>query len=300
MSKLTLQQYSDHVGQEEIQFPDRVAKNKFVEAMNKRAKQIGMSNTNFVEPAGYPSTNEHVMSTGDMVKLVIQASGYKELARVWNKKSYTFQIEGKNARELTIDTTVSSDLIEYDYYIFGGKTGSISGSGEISGYHLVLVTSAPNGNRFVASVRNASSASDRFKEMKKTLDNAKLLLNDRGAVTQDINAESSAVSLMPLHNPFSYEQYDIPLLFSKNADEPGHPASVTKVMSAILFLDYLHELDEKIVFKSSDLVPGSGSYFKEGDIITLKDALYCMMLPSSNQATHAVARVVGNKMLNKQ
>ena len=58
--------------------------------MNKKAKQIGMTHSHFIEPAGFPSTIEHTMSTRDMVKMVIYASKYKELTSIWNEKSYTF------------------------------------------------------------------------------------------------------------------------------------------------------------------------------------------------------------------
>ena len=38
-----------------------------------------MTNSNFIEPAGFPSTIEHTMSTRDMVKMVIHALGIKFL-----------------------------------------------------------------------------------------------------------------------------------------------------------------------------------------------------------------------------
>ena len=80
----------------------------------------------------------------------------------------------------------------------------------------------------------------------------------------DIDSDSVAVCLMPLHNPFPSENDAIPLIYSKNADVPGHPASVTKVMNAITALDYLTDLDEKIVFQESDITPGMGSHFNGG------------------------------------
>ena len=274
-------------------------KNIFIEKMNKKAKQIGMDHSYFIECTGFPSTIEQVMTTRDMLKMVIHASGYKELAGIWNKKSYTMNIDGNNARELTINTTATSSIIEDEYTIFGGKTGGIWGTNEIDGYHMVLITNAPNERRFVSAIRGASTEDRRFNDLKTALDNAKLLLNDPNATVNDIVSESVAVCLMPLHNSFSYENDDIPLIFSKNADVPGHPASVTKVMNAITALDYLVDLDEKIVLQKSDITPGMGDYFNAGDIITLRDALYGMMLPSSNTCATAVARITGEKIYQK-
>ena len=274
----------------------KAAKKIFIKEMNKKAKQIGMDDSYFVEPAGFPSTIEQVMTTRDMLKMVIHALGYKEIAGIWNKKSYTMNIGGNNARELTIHTTVTSPIIENEYEIFGGKTGSIWGTNEIDGHHMVLMTNAPNGRRFVSAIRGASTSDRRFNDLKTALDNAALLLDDPNATVSDIDSESVAVCLMPLHNPFPSENDAIPLIYSKNADVPGHPASVTKVMNAITALDYLTDLDEKIVFQESDITPGMGSHFNGGDMITLRDALYGMMLPSSNTCATAVARITGEKV----
>ncbi|HPZ43222.1 MAG TPA: serine hydrolase [Bacillota bacterium] len=276
-----------------------LAINTFIEQMNKKAKQIGMTNSNFIEPAGFPSTIEHTMSTRDMVKMAIHASGYKVLTEIWNKKSYKFKIEGNNPREITIKTTVSLPVIEKDYYIYGGKTGEIWGTNEIDGYHMVLITSAPNGRRFVVALRGASTAEERCNDLKTSLDNAKLLLNKPDETVSDISSDSVSVCLMPLGNPFSYGQYDIPLIYSKNADKPGHPASVTKVMTAITALDYMTNLDEKIVVQESDITFGMGNYFNIGDIITFRDALYSMMLPSSNTCATAVARTAGERIYQR-
>jgi len=277
--------------------PAELARTAFIQEMNKKAKQIGMTNSHFIEPAGFPSTVEHTMSARDMVKMTIHASRYQELANIWNKKSYAFSIEGDNPREITIDTTVTLPMIEEDYYIFGGKTGGIRGTDVIDGYHMVLITNAPHGRRFVAAIRGALTPEQCCKDLKTSLDNAKMLLNNSKETVGDIASESVAVCLMPLHN--SCEQYDVPLIYSKNADKAGHPASITKVMTAITALDYMTNLDEKIAIKETDITPGRGNFFKPGDIITFRDALYSMMLPSSNTCATAVARTAGEKIYQK-
>ena len=66
-----------------------LAINTFIEQMNKKAKQIGMTNSNFIEPAGFPSTIEHTMSTRDMVKMAIHASGYKRFLQKSGIKNHT-------------------------------------------------------------------------------------------------------------------------------------------------------------------------------------------------------------------
>ena len=46
-----------------------------------------------------------------------------------NKKSYTISVRGTNPRTVTLETTVANQALENDYFILGGKTGSLdSGS----------------------------------------------------------------------------------------------------------------------------------------------------------------------------
>ena len=41
----------------------------------------------------------------------------------------------------------------------------------------------------------------------------------------------------------------------------------------------------------------SGNVFKEWEKVSLEDVMYAALLPSSNQAANAIARVIGNKIL---
>lgn len=276
-----------------------IGKDRFIRAMNEKASQIGMTNTHFVEPAGYPSTIEQTMSALDMVRSGIHAIAYREICEVWNKKTYTFHIEGPNARDITVNTTVTNPTLENAYHIFGGKTGSIGGSSAISGYHCLAVVGVPGEDKWlIGAVRKASNATSRFTELKKAFDNAVAKLADPQATVTEVEAEGAAVCLVPPYNPASYQQYDLPLLYEKNANMPGHVASVTKIITAIVLLDHIKDLAKKIEIQSEDIKSGTGPVFLEGDIFTLRDALHCLLLPSSNTCAHAIARVVGNKIIN--
>lgn len=280
----------------EIEYPDQVSKGRFIKEMNRYAERIGMIDTNFVEPAGYPSTAEQTMTAYDMLLLGIQAVSYDRLARIWNKKSYIIRVDGPDNRNVTIDTTVTSELLENDYYIFGGKTGRIV-SVEPS-ENLILIANAPNDRMFVGSIMGADSRAKRFTAMKQMYDYSKEILDGNTPNNPVIEADHGATCLLPVSHLSSYERYDIPIIFSKDMKTKRHPASVSKVMSAMVILDNIVNLNEKITIKVSDMKGGTGNVFNEGDIITIEDALYAMMLPSSNTATHAVSRYVGNKLLN--
>lgn len=85
-------------------------------------------------------------------------------------------------------------------------------------------------------------------------------------------------------------------LFAKNPDEQIHPASVAKVMTAMIVLDNYDDLSMKIEVESSDTSGGSGSDVNAGDIITLNDALHMLLMESNNTIARTLERVTGKKI----
>ncbi len=79
-----------------------------------------------------------------------------------------------------------------------------------------------------------------------------------------------------------------------NADEKAPIASLTKIFTTIEALE-LAELDTPITTNSSDLFGADSTTmgFGPGETFTLNDLLYGMMLPSGNDAAHAIARSLG-------
>lgn len=97
------------------------------------------------------------------------------------------------------------------------------------------------------------------------------------------------------------------ILAEKNADKKMYPASLTKIMTAILAIE-MGELSD--VIKVDDDTPyeiaGSHIALEPGEILTLKDMLYALMLPSANDAALAIAKHYGGseedfvKMMNNK
>lgn len=82
------------------------------------------------------------------------------------------------------------------------------------------------------------------------------------------------------------------ILYAKNIDDPHYPASITKVLTALVALEN-SELTDVVQVKKEDvdfLEPGD-SYvgLKPGEEITMEDALHAVLLASANEASHAVA-----------
>lgn len=86
------------------------------------------------------------------------------------------------------------------------------------------------------------------------------------------------------------------ILYGKNIDDQHYPASITKVLTALVALEN-GKLDDKVTFTHdcvSFLQPGDSSIgMKENDEITLEQALYATLLASANEAAYAVAENVG-------
>lgn len=84
-------------------------------------------------------------------------------------------------------------------------------------------------------------------------------------------------------------------IFSHNADEPRGMASTTKIMTALLAIENGGLDDAFVIPKEAVGIEGSSVYLKEGEILTLRELLYCLMLESGNDAAVAIAvRVSGS------
>jgi D-alanyl-D-alanine carboxypeptidase (penicillin-binding protein 5/6) len=87
-------------------------------------------------------------------------------------------------------------------------------------------------------------------------------------------------------------------LLAKNAAYRFAPASLIKLLTALLLLEEDLQADVEIVAR--DCVMGSTMGLRPGDILTRMDLLYGLLLPSGNDAAHALARVCGGAMLARE
>jgi D-alanyl-D-alanine carboxypeptidase (penicillin-binding protein 5/6) len=84
------------------------------------------------------------------------------------------------------------------------------------------------------------------------------------------------------------------VLYEKNADKKMYPASMTKIITVIVALDMIEDLDKKVTITDKDLetifeTGASAAYFTVGETVTYKDLIYGAMLPSGADATRALA-----------
>lgn len=90
------------------------------------------------------------------------------------------------------------------------------------------------------------------------------------------------------------------VLYEKNADQKRFPASTTKVMTALITLENVANLDEKVLVTEEDFEgvgwDSSKAGFVVGEEVSIIDLLYGLMLPSGNEAANTLARHIGGSV----
>lgn len=83
------------------------------------------------------------------------------------------------------------------------------------------------------------------------------------------------------------------VLFEKNVAEPRAIGSITKLMTAFVFLQTNPELDAPATLISEDLRYGATIHLSLGDTVTVGDLLMASLVGSDNTSTAALARLSG-------
>lgn len=83
------------------------------------------------------------------------------------------------------------------------------------------------------------------------------------------------------------------VLFEKDADSQSLIASTTKIMTALVVCEQCNVLDRFRIPKEAVGIEGSSMYLQEGDVLTIQELLYGLMLRSGNDAAVALAIYCG-------
>ena len=83
------------------------------------------------------------------------------------------------------------------------------------------------------------------------------------------------------------------VLYEKNPDERSLIASTTKIMTALIICEQCNVLDRMRIPKEAVGIEGSSMYLQEGEVLTLQELLYGLMLSSGNDAAVALAIYCG-------
>ena len=83
------------------------------------------------------------------------------------------------------------------------------------------------------------------------------------------------------------------VIFEKDADRQSLIASTTKIMTALVVCEQCNVLDRMRIPKEAVGIEGSSMYLREGEVLTIQELLYGLMLSSGNDAAVALAIYCG-------
>ena len=125
----------------------------FVELMNKKAKEMGLSGTNYTNPVGLHDDNLYTTAR-DIYTLAKHAFSIPEISKLLKMSSYTMEATNFH-KELTIYTSnllISRNSNVYYKYAVCGKTGFTSKAGR-----CLVALGEYNGYKYITVVLNTST-----------------------------------------------------------------------------------------------------------------------------------------------
>lgn len=137
-----------------------LSEEEFVNRMNERAQEMGLTKTSFADPVGLSEDN--VSSVREVIMLLKEALRHEAISEALSLSDYSF--ETLLGREKNIESTDKYLLTDgdNDLIYLGGKTGYI----EEAGYCFVGVFLDEKAERYYASVLNSANRYSRFSETK--------------------------------------------------------------------------------------------------------------------------------------
>jgi D-alanyl-D-alanine endopeptidase (penicillin-binding protein 7) len=106
-------------------------------------------------------------------------------------------------------------------------------------------------------------------------------LDVNGNEVPDIRAEAAII-----YNPITHQ-----VLWEENSQSTRSIASITKVMTAVVFLEHVTDLSTEVVIEPADMRAASTTYLRANERVTPDTLLRLMLIGSDNAAARVLARV---------
>ena len=120
---------------------------------------------------------------------------------------------------------------------------------------------------------------------------AQLITPTVSAAESCANVNTSAISTSA-QSAILLDASDDSVLYAKNADLRLPMASTTKIMTALIALEYGNIDTQYAIPQKAVGVEGSSVYLVEGEMLTLGELVYALMLESANDAAEAIAIII--------
>ena len=131
-----------------------------------------------------------------------------------------------------------------------------------------------------ARVRRAQATARTRAAQLREAEEPKFKLNDAGALIPDVRAEAAII-----YNPENGQ-----VLYESNSQGQRSIASITKIMTAAVFMESSPDLSREIVVEREDVRNASTTYLRAGYKLSLYDVLHLMLIASDNAAARVLSR----------
>lgn len=225
----------------------------FVERMNQRAQELGMTGTHFANPHGLHNP-DHYSTAWDIYKMTKQAMTHAAFREIVSTSYYTVPATNLSAERSLINTNALLTSGKYPGYTFSGTIGVKTGSTGQAGFCLVAAAQK-RGHTLVSVVLGAENPTDskgnvqrkQFSESKKLLDwgftnftSATLL--DQDSYLQEVpvrfSSDTTHVVLRPTQEvtalvPGTYDKERLELRLHLDADVASAPIQAGDVLGTV-------------------------------------------------------------------
>ncbi|MFA6272028.1 MAG: serine hydrolase [Patescibacteria group bacterium] len=119
------------------------------------------------------------------------------------------------------------------------------------------------------------------------------VLETTGVMDGPVKYTSTANPSIQAETAIAIDERTGAVLYELNADKEWWIASLTKMMTALVFLETNPDFNRVMAYSSEDSTFGGNLYVVDGETMTLRDYFYSMLVGSANNAANAIARSTG-------
>jgi D-alanyl-D-alanine endopeptidase (penicillin-binding protein 7) len=195
--------------------------------------------------------------------------------------------------QVAVSVALAASVVVYSPVVLDAQTAAKPASGKSTTQKTpARESSAAKKSTTKKSTYSASSASARRAQLAKAraaaqaramreLQTPRFTVDEFGREVPDVRAEAAII-----YNPVTGE-----VLWENHARDQRSIASITKVMTALVFLESGTPLTTPVTVQRSDVLRASTTYLRTGYKLTADDLLNLLLVGSDNAAARALARV---------
>lgn len=147
---------SDNSAMQALARATGMSQDEFVERMNTRAAELGLSKTMFLDSTGLSS--ENVSTAREVIRLAAHAFHEPDIAALADRKTYSFTAVSGTPHTVYSTNLLLGSMVQ----VTAGKTGYVTDSG----YNFVAEAVNDSGDAIIAAVLGSDSVADRFQDYK--------------------------------------------------------------------------------------------------------------------------------------